>query len=747
MMTRKIVAALLVFFSVGVIWGGLTQAGAQPVKPNIKDGWYQIGTADELAWFRDAVNDGGAELKARLTADIDLKGSEDNQWVRIGTIVGSDDNMVFTPFSGIFDGQGHKISGLYIHADNKDEKDGQGLFGVVSGDKAEIRDLAIAADINLEGTRYIGGLAGMNSGGKISGCSVSGTVTSDSDGGYRIAGGVVGYNLRGGIIENCKSSVNLSKGDRFVGGILGYGKDGQIKSSSASGTVSSPGKAIGGIAGEISLIYLGGGKAVMPAAIKDCAFTGELKGAEEVGGICGHSSGTGYDPEGELLAYISGCTVAGGSVTGGGDVGGVVGYNKDTIVSNCRVSVNVSAVAGLTKANDGQHAGGIAGQMPDDDTVVKDCFSTGNVSADNGFAGGIVGLLRFGTVTGCVAKGDVASGAHHTNEASNGATGGIVGGNEGGKIYNCASSGTITSSGENAGAVGGIAGAMQYIISEAGTTAFPGVVNCAAFGNVSADIAVGGIVGQNDAGFIVNCAALGEVSGPDKVGGVVGFSFSGADKHHALIRNCSVLGKISGNTMAGGIVGKNGDKYNESDVLQYSDVENCVWPASAGPEKFYGEWVAGTSADVVSRDSLGGVVTAFTVDPTAVPCSLRAGQSATVMRSFPGKDAAAVSALNLSVSGKGVSAVSDAVNCVSVTGVASGDYTVSADLTLTATKFGEGAVAALKIGTDVPAIAANVAVTSSGGGSSSSGCSAGTAALALLAALPLALIGRKRRAK
>lgn len=55
---------------------------------------------------------------ARLTADINLNGDDENQWTPIGTST----HM----YSGTFDGQGFTIKNLY-YKNNQDE--GVGLFG------------------------------------------------------------------------------------------------------------------------------------------------------------------------------------------------------------------------------------------------------------------------------------------------------------------------------------------------------------------------------------------------------------------------------------------------------------------------------------------------------------------------------------------------------------------------------------------------------------------------------------------
>ena len=68
------------------------------------DGSYMVYNADGLlAWNKAAQKD--ESINCTLTADIDLTGRE---WTRIGTWPG---------YSGIFNGQGHRITGLNFSAE------------------------------------------------------------------------------------------------------------------------------------------------------------------------------------------------------------------------------------------------------------------------------------------------------------------------------------------------------------------------------------------------------------------------------------------------------------------------------------------------------------------------------------------------------------------------------------------------------------------------------------------------------
>lgn len=94
-------------------------------KPTEESGWYLISKPGELAWFARLINGGidvndHANAKAKLTEDLDFSAYTGYNWTPIGT----EDN----PFSGIFDGNFHTISGL-----KSSGADHAGLFGYADG--------------------------------------------------------------------------------------------------------------------------------------------------------------------------------------------------------------------------------------------------------------------------------------------------------------------------------------------------------------------------------------------------------------------------------------------------------------------------------------------------------------------------------------------------------------------------------------------------------------------------------------
>jgi len=97
-------------------------------------------------------------------------------------------------FTGIYDGKGNTITGLFI---NRDDEDNVGLFGHLGegeGDAAEIRNVRLE-DVNVTGARAVGSLVGRVTGDQntlIIGCSATGAGDNRSVTGDAAVGGLVG---------------------------------------------------------------------------------------------------------------------------------------------------------------------------------------------------------------------------------------------------------------------------------------------------------------------------------------------------------------------------------------------------------------------------------------------------------------------------------------------------------------------------------------------------------------------------
>ena len=279
-----------------------------------KDAVYEISNAGQLYWFAGLVNgtlsgvEKNTSANAVLTADIvvnenvlksdgTLNEGSFKEWTPIGTSA--------SPYTGIFEGQNHTISGLHFNQ----EAYYIGLFGVNSGKIANVGIL----DSYFYGQPYrgiwVGGVCGYNKDqGAITNCYNTGIVRgSDS------VGGVCGSNY--GTITNCSNKGNVGEDDESVGGVCGSNY-GTITNCNNAGIVS--GKMyVGGVCGNNS----NGG------TITNCNNTGEVRGTSQyIGGLSGDNDSS----------SITNCNNTGEVKATGKFVGGLSGgnYNNGTI-TNC----------------------------------------------------------------------------------------------------------------------------------------------------------------------------------------------------------------------------------------------------------------------------------------------------------------------------------------------------------------------------------------------------------------------------
>ena len=216
------------------LWGG---AWAQtPSKPSSGDGKvdnpYIITKAEELAWFRDAVNDGNYEICAKIADNvevIDLKdfchaadasqNLKELSWEPIGN---SDWSYV-----GTFDGNGKTITNLYINATQAY----MGLFGRIY--KSTIKNLTFE-NANVTNTENdIGILAGYaGNGNTLQNIKISNTC--QIKGGNDFTGGIAGY--LDGNAYNCVNYATV-QGTEDVGGLVGYFESGTIKDCANYGDI------------------------------------------------------------------------------------------------------------------------------------------------------------------------------------------------------------------------------------------------------------------------------------------------------------------------------------------------------------------------------------------------------------------------------------------------------------------------------------------------------------------------------
>ena len=302
-----------------------------------KDEVYEIRNAGQLYWFAGLVNGTlsgvtqNTSANAVLTADIvvnknvlksdgTVNEGTFKEWTPIATSA--------SPYTGIFEGQNHTISGLYFKQENTEEV---GFFGYNRG---KISNVGIL-DSYFCGFSQVGGVCGYNSS-TITNCYNKGVVDGTADRASSF-GGVCGCNL--GILTNCYNT-GIVKGQLFVGGVSG--NNGKMITNCYNTGIVKGHEWVGGVSGENS------------GTIINCNNEGKVSGTEYyVGGVSGENKKT-----------ITNCYNT-GIVSGQSYVGGVNGYNINGTIINCNATGEVNGT--------GSYVGGVIGMNLSNGTITN-CY-------------------------------------------------------------------------------------------------------------------------------------------------------------------------------------------------------------------------------------------------------------------------------------------------------------------------------------------------------------------------------------
>lgn len=250
------------YLAVQTAWDGSTLT--EPARDG--EGVYLISSPDELMWFdRNAGLDSSAKLTADIRINEDMSASEDSLYV--WSPVGVSSSKAYT---GVFDGEGHTVSGLYISQSGGNA----GVFGYVSG--GSIRDLTVSDSLVSASGNYVGAIAG-DLKGTVENCHVTDSVKVSGKG---YVGGVVGeLDSTGSVTKSSNAGAVYASSD-YAGGIAGrvYSeRSDSLTDSFNSGSVAGSGYA-GGVAGSV---YSGG-------SVRNVYNTGAVKAENgAAGGIIG----------------------------------------------------------------------------------------------------------------------------------------------------------------------------------------------------------------------------------------------------------------------------------------------------------------------------------------------------------------------------------------------------------------------------------------------------------------------------
>ena len=192
--TRAIFGLIFSLFCIFACLGVSAFATDYEAPPQAEDGYYELDSYEDLVWFQQYVDAGNLEINARLTANIvanenlldssgNVQGTPKYNWMPIGKGY----SQLVRLYSGVFDGAGYSISGLYGNSTS-----GYcGFFGQMNN--GTIKNLSIVDS-------YFGGTS----------CSK--------------VGSFVGCAWNDGNIENCYSNATIV-GKYYCGGIAGIISD------------------------------------------------------------------------------------------------------------------------------------------------------------------------------------------------------------------------------------------------------------------------------------------------------------------------------------------------------------------------------------------------------------------------------------------------------------------------------------------------------------------------------------------
>lgn len=298
-----------------------------------EDDPWRIYTAEDL---QGACNRG----YYKLMNDIDLtswinENSPTKGWISVGRNSGE---------ATYIDGDGHKVTGLWIEAPTENFT---GLFSNFSAGQIKNLNVEVATGKKVRGADYTGILIGRNANGRLVNCSVKGQV----------------------------------EGTVHVGGVVGYAEATTISSISFDGGVKSTANQafVGGVAGQM-----------LNCTVTSCNAASTIVAtgiANSVGGLMGQAKG------GSISKSTAANTLSASGIES--YVGGLIGYSE-TPVTKCVATGNVSATG-----ND-SYTGGLVGYTL---AAIDNSYSTAKTTG-TWFTGGLVGY-SFNSIDKCYAKGDV----------------------------------------------------------------------------------------------------------------------------------------------------------------------------------------------------------------------------------------------------------------------------------------------------------------------------------------------------
>ncbi len=480
-----------------------------------------------------------------------------------------------TAFSGCFNGNGYKISGIVCDGSGYEYS---GLFARNSGVIENVN-----VNIMISATGQIGGLAAYNNG-TITNCVSSGSVTNTSGGN---TGGLIGTNE--GTVTTSGSTAVVS-GNSNVGGLIGNNaRTATVTNSYAQGNVTGKSN-VGGLVGvnsDASLLYV--------TVIRNCYASGIVNNGEGAGLV-----GTNFRKGRVYNSYYRSTNT--GNQTGFSvptidlkqqstyyfwDFDNIWEINGDYPYINIRGEEAEIEFGGygdkdepycienekqlyalsvdLAKIGEKNYY-----QLANDINITAKYWMPIGVHVPyvgifDGNGHSITGAAISGTYYSDVGLFGKNNGTIENLKVSGSISGnnnvGVLAGYSNGTITNCISSGSAANI--SGGNTGGLIGTNEGTVTTSGSTAV-----------VSGNSNVGGLIGNNArTATVTNSYAQGNVTGKSNVGGLVGVNSDASLLYVSVIKNCYAIGAVSKGSSTGGLIGHNygtvtSGYYNKDTALQ-----------------------------------------------------------------------------------------------------------------------------------------------------------------------------------
>ena len=593
---------------------------------------FLIDEAEDLVYLASLVNDGNSFDGKYLKVVNNIDMSAETEWTSIGMYNNANPLAIIElPFRGVFDGDNHTITLPSVDYQDWEMKEAFGLFGLVSGENAVIKNLKIGGNIEVNG-ESVALLAGTLSGGAaIKKCQ---TVTGSSVTGYE-AGGFVGRARGASKIIDCDNNASVTATGGKAGGIaccMYYPLTGSeqfhfVTDCSNYGEITGV-SYTGGLVGLATGVqfsncangskenkpnvsaarYLGGitGDAREMTSIDGCFNYGNILITDGDNAIIGGIAGNMRDCSISNSANYGTISIAEGNNTDSVvEVGGIVGWFSGEQIDKCQ---NYSAI-NFDSSVKASQIGGIAGITKGETLVLTNLNNTGNISGTS-YVAGIVGMEQSASVSfdSCDNNGDVSG--SNTDVLTN-YLGGIVGSIShinGKTAFNqVTNEGDVISKGRYAG---GIAGSISSDIVTMGTVSNKGMVS------VNKPITgenvnyIGGISGyistQNvEQSVLTNLTNSVAVSAGDAsyVGGLFGKS------GNITVKASNNTGDVSGNSNTGGIIGRNDGNLNLDDANNSGAVKTNAGTVGGLVGQLYDESSSVVKVSILNSNN-SGIITA-----------------------------------------------------------------------------------------------------------------------------------------